>query len=417
MAPVAVVMNVFYTGLGIARSLGERGVSVIGLTATHGIYGNFTRYAKTMFCPDSRSQPEKLLPFLVELGRQFKERAVIFPTRDDDLVFLDRHRKELEPYYSIVAPSSKVLGICMNKFETFLAAERAGVATPGCWMIEGPEDLERLAGEVSYPCVLKPVSAHQWRGSNWSLVGGRKAIAVASEEELRAEYLSIARAEKCALLQELVPGGDDRLFVHACYLDRDSRHVAGFEAQKIVQVPEGFGTGCIVQSVSRPELVEPTIRLLQSIRFSGIAEVEYKWDSATAQYKLIEINPRSWDQHRLGNASGVDLVYAAYCEHAGLPLPHAAKPTVGIKWIAEDVFVTMALRLLCKRDPRLRAHFRHARGKRVFAVWSFRDPLPLLVWLVIRFIPDMVAAGVHWLRAQLKRSGTRAVTVKEGVSV
>ena len=29
----AIVMNMFYTGLGIARSLGERGISVIGITA------------------------------------------------------------------------------------------------------------------------------------------------------------------------------------------------------------------------------------------------------------------------------------------------------------------------------------------------------------------------------------------------
>jgi len=36
MSPVAVVMNMFYTGLGIARSLGEQGIPVIGLTAQVG---------------------------------------------------------------------------------------------------------------------------------------------------------------------------------------------------------------------------------------------------------------------------------------------------------------------------------------------------------------------------------------------
>ena len=54
MSPVAVVMNMFYTGLGIARSLGEQGIRVIGLTAHRGIYGNFTRYATLRACPDSR---------------------------------------------------------------------------------------------------------------------------------------------------------------------------------------------------------------------------------------------------------------------------------------------------------------------------------------------------------------------------
>jgi D-aspartate ligase len=419
MARVAVVMNVFYTGLGIARSLGERGIPVIGLTSTHGIYGNFTRYAKTVFCPDSRTQPEALLPFLIALGRKFDHGAVIFPTRDDDLVFLDRHRTELERYYSIVGPAGPVLQVCLDKYETSLAAERAGIASPRCWMIKGPADLARVAEQVPYPCVLKPVSSHRWRqGDNWKLVGGRKAIAVASKEELEAEYRSIARADSVAVVQELVPGGDDSLLVEACYLDRNCRYVAGFEVQKLIQSPEGFGTGCIVQSVSRPELVEPTKRLLESMGFSGIAEVEYKRDARTGEYKLIEINPRPWDQHRLGNACGVDLIYIAYCEHSGLPFPPFAKAVPGHKWIAEDAFVTAALRLAWQRNPRLRDFFRHARGKRLFAIWSWRDPLPLTAWLFTQFLPGLMVAGVHWLRSRLRRSNSRAISSpKKGLAV
>src|SRR5437867_4616910 len=90
--PTAIVMNMFYTGLGIARSLGEHGIPVVGLTAQHRIYGNFTRHAKVVFCADSRREPEALVAYLVKLGQELGNRAVIFPTRDDDLVFLDRFR-------------------------------------------------------------------------------------------------------------------------------------------------------------------------------------------------------------------------------------------------------------------------------------------------------------------------------------
>jgi predicted ATP-grasp superfamily ATP-dependent carboligase len=248
-------MNMFYTGLGIARSLGERGIPVIGLTAQHGIYGNFTRYAKTVFCPDSRTEPEALLAFLIGMGRELDARGVLFPTRDDDLVFLDRYRVELARYFSLVAPDSSALGACLNKWETSLWAQRAGVGTPKCWMIERAEDLTSALQELTYPCVLKPVSAHHWRQrDNWQIVGSRKAIGVFSEDELLREYDAIAHADKRALLQEMIPGGDDSLVVAACYLDRQSRWVGGFNVQKLVQLPERFGTGCIVQSVDRPEL-------------------------------------------------------------------------------------------------------------------------------------------------------------------
>src|SRR5689334_9618206 len=125
--PTAVVMNMFYTGLGIARSLGENGVPVIGLSAQPGIYGNYTRHARVIFAPDSRTQPQALATFLVELGKGLEQRAVIFPTRDDDVMFLDCYRKLLEPYFAITVPSTSVLSICLDKWETYRSACEAGV--------------------------------------------------------------------------------------------------------------------------------------------------------------------------------------------------------------------------------------------------------------------------------------------------
>jgi predicted ATP-grasp superfamily ATP-dependent carboligase len=142
---------------------------------------------------------------------------------------------------------------------------------------------------------------------------------------------------------------------------------------------------------------------LQKKRFSGIAEVEYKWDAADGQYKLIEINPRPWDQHRLGNSCGINLMYIAYCELAGLPKP-AVRPRVsGQKWIAEDVFFTTGLQLLWRRDRKFRSLLRLARGQRIYAIWSVRDPLPLLAYLVTRFIPELLGSGLKALWAAFKK--------------
>lgn len=405
MQPSAVVMNMFYTGLGIARSLGRHNVPVVGLTAQRGVYGNFTRFAKTVYCPDSRREPEALLAFLQNLARDLGHRAVIFPTRDDDVVFLDRFREELEPHFILTVPRHSAVSACLNKWETYQWAERAGVATPKCWLIEKEQDLQRVLPEVTYPCVLKPLAAHHWRqGTNWKIVGGRKAVRVSSPQELIAEYGTIARADERALLQQMVPGGDDCLTIAACYLDRRSDFVAGFNAQKLLQVPEEFGTGCIVQSTHRPEIFEPAVRLLKAMSFNGIAEVEFKWDATKQDYQLIEVNPRPWDQHRLGPACGIDLVYLAYCEHAGLRMPAVARPVPVHKWIAEDAFLAAALHLLRRRDPRLRSLFHLARGKRVYAMWSAADPLPFLAYLTMHFIPGLLASGVRVLGSALRKT-------------
>ena len=408
--PAAVILNVFYTGLAIARSLSRRGVRTIGLSAARPHYGNFTRRAEVRVAPDSRHQPEELFRFLLALGAELSDRPVLFPTRDDDIVFLDRYRAELEPLFRLPIPASSVVSACLDKWETYLAACRAEVETPKCWMLNSAEDARRVAEEAAYPCVLKPVASHHWRqGSNWSIVGGRKAFGVANAADLRAEYASIAQADPRALAQELIAGADDQLVVVACYMDLQSRWVAGFNARKLLQIPEGFGTGCIVSTADQPGLFERTERLLRSMRFTGIAEVEYKWDATAGDFKLIEINCRPWDQHSLGQAAGVDVIWLAYCEHAGLSVSRPKADSAACKWIADDAFFMAALRFAATADLKnLRKVFRLARGKRVWAIWRASDPAPFFCFLFLQFLPAV--AGMVWRKLRPGFSGAFGLT-------
>lgn len=399
--PVAVVMNMFYTGLGIARNLGKQGISVIGLSSHRGIYGNYTRYANVRFCPDSREEPQALLSYLLRMGETLEQRAVIFPTRDDDVLFLDRYRESLSRYFILTIPRPEVVKACLDKWETSRWATQSDVPSPRCWQIDNPGALEQIIQELTFPCVMKPLSAHLWRKhGNWQRVGARKAIEISSKENLLAEYAAVSQADPRVLLQEAVPGNDDQLFVAACYLDARSNFVAGFTARKLLQIPSGFGTGCIIETVNRPDLLEPAIRLLRKMGFTGIAEVEFKRDPAGGEYKLIEINPRPWDQHILGRACGADLVYLAYCEHAGIAMPVLKTQPAGAKWIGEDVFFTSALRSIRRRDGNLGSLLRMARGNRVFAIWSASDPMPSLGY-VLSFLPRVIWTAIRSLALPL----------------
>src|SRR5579862_8916903 len=172
MYPTAVVMNMFYTGLGIARSLGGHGIPVIGLSSRRGIYGNYTRHADVRRCPDSREAPEKLAEYLVELAATIGLGAIIFPTRDDDLLFLDLYRDLLSTRFVLPIPQSDALTACLDKWETYHWAEQIGVASPRSWAIDSERDLRQVLPEITFPCVMKPISAHAWRkGGNWAVVG------------------------------------------------------------------------------------------------------------------------------------------------------------------------------------------------------------------------------------------------------
>jgi D-aspartate ligase len=414
--PTAVVINLDYAGLGVARSLSAHGIPVVGLSAYRRTYGMFTRHARTLSCPDSRDNPHELLEFLLRLARKLESRAVIFPTCDHDLIFLDHFREQLEPYYALAIAGRSALHACLDKWETYVRAVDACVPVPKSWMIAGLGDVERVLPQVTFPCVLKPVASYHWRkAGDWQLVGGRKACQVSSPEELRREYAAVARADSRALIQQLIPGGDELLVVAACYLDRDSTWVAGFNTQKLAQSPPGFGSGCIVQSRDLPELFEPTLRLLQKMRFTGIAAAEYKWDETTQQYILIEINSRVWDQHRLGTCVGVDLPYLAYRELVGLPLLPVRRLAAARKWIAEDKFLTILIKVLWSREPGALALLRLARGKRIYGIWDWKDPVPAIAYFTVQFVPGLAWSGLRRLWSAIRRTVARSKPEREAV--
>ena len=64
-SPPVLILNLFYSGLGIARDLAGRGIRVVGLSAHPRIYGNFTRFCQVRRSPNSQEQPEELAEFLL----------------------------------------------------------------------------------------------------------------------------------------------------------------------------------------------------------------------------------------------------------------------------------------------------------------------------------------------------------------
>jgi predicted ATP-grasp superfamily ATP-dependent carboligase len=133
------------------------------------------------------------------------------------------------------------------------------------------------------------------------------------------------------------------------------------------------------------------------MEFTGIAEVEYKWDERDNEYKLIEINPRPWDQHPLGLACGIDLIHLAYCDRAGLPSPDVRSAFTARKWVAEDAFLLAALGLVWRREAGLGTLLRQARGKRMYAIWSVRDPLPFVMYLATT-VPSLIGMALRATR-------------------
>ena len=400
--PPVVVLNLFYSGLGIARQMAGLGVRVIGLSSQREAYGNFTRLCEVRFAPDSKEDPSALAEFLLQAAPELGG-AVVFPTRDFDLLFLDRFREVLTPHYRMALPARQSLFQVLDKRLLAHIADKAGVPTPRTAVVSSGDEIDQAADEVGLPCVVKPVSSYQWReGGNWEKVGGRKAFLASSKAELRSGYHRVSAAHPRILVQEWIPGSTRNVVVLGAYVGEDATPLAYFTARKIAQYPDDFGTGCIVRNEEIGEIVEPSISLWRGLAYRGMAEVEYKYDARVGKYRLIEMNSRHWDQHELGCAAGVNLTWTAYCDLVGLKPAFVPSPTERAVWIAEDSLCMVLLDAI-RRGLKRRLELRQLlSGHRIYGIFSWRDPKPFVHYSFRMALPRLVRG--LWGRA---KRGTR----------
>lgn len=395
-----IILNLFYTGLGIARNLAGRGLRVVGLSAHPKIYGNFTHCCEVWPSPNSQDQPEALAEFLLQ-GAGEMDGAVIFPTRDFDVLFLDRYRLQLEPHYRLGIPPRRCLLQVLDKYALVCAAREAGLAVPRTLALRSGEELARVAEDIGFPCVVKPISSYHWReANNWEKVGGRKAFLVTTLQELKQEYERVHVAHPELLIQEWIPGTAENIVVLGAYVGENSRPLTYFTARKVVQSPDDFGTGCVIRSEEIPELFEPTLRLWQALGYQGMAEVEYKRDSRTGKFLLIEMNTRHWDQHGLGRVSGINLSWTAYRHLTGRPVAPMRTTTTCATWIAEDSLISYILRSIYRRELQLGRLWQQLSGPRVYGIFSWRDPWPFVRYLFTVILPTVAKQVVGTLRKE-----------------
>jgi len=149
------------------------------------------------------------------------------------------------------------------------------------------------------------------------------------------------------------------------------------------QHPLQFGrASTYVETVDVPILEELSERFLRAIDYYGLVELEYKLDPRDGQYKLLDVNARTWGYHSLGAEVGVDFSYMLYADQVGLPVS-ACKGRPGVGWVRTTTDLLAALMGILAGDSTLKGYLRSLRSCNADAVFSVSDPLPGLAELAL----------------------------------
>jgi predicted ATP-grasp superfamily ATP-dependent carboligase len=297
---------------------------------------------------------------------------VLYPTREENVAGIAAHRDALQQDFRVPTPELASIRHAWDKRESYRLAERLSIPVPQTWFPRSEEELTAI--EVDSPVVLKPaIKEHFFYATR----------AKAWRADTAAELLTVyRRAVKImpageVIVQEMIPGGSEQQYAY-CAFFREGSPVASMTVQRRRQHPSDFGrASTYVETISLPEIAEPSCRFLNAIGYYGLVELEYKRDPRDGVCKLLDVNARTWGYHSVGGPAGVDFSYLLFRDQIGAPVEEAQARS-GVRWIRLSTDVPNALRDILAGSLRPGEYLRSLRGVHTEAVFSLSDPLPAL---------------------------------------
>ncbi len=375
LANKAVVIGVnYYIGLSVLRCLGRRGVPTVACEYDADAYGLRSKYVDEVWeMPDMKVSRRAFIDKLIEYGMLQKEKPVLFPCHDNYVECIDEYLEELKKYFLIPIEIQGLPTRVINK-DTLreLALEHDVLVPPTIY--EDEENLfEKVAHEVGYPCLVKPIDSPAFMK-----VFRKKVFVVEDESQLKEGMRKAEDAEIPVMIQRIIKGFDDHMFTYDAYLNHEGRVTHWMTAQKLRQWPINYGASVFIRQRHVLEIAEVGKNFLEDIGWRGFAEIEFKKDAETGEFYLIEINARTTNFNGMIERAGLNMPYICYRELTGSPLEdEAITEDTGLAfcYFFEDFMARRQYRRTGQltRRKMLSDFFKY---RKVYAIWEWGDTKP-----------------------------------------
>lgn len=380
----AIIIGGSFHSLGAARNLAKHDVPVIIIDCGVCV-SQFSRHITKFYKYSPLIDDAEFIKFLLRIAKEnYMENWVIFPSTDDSVRILAQNHHCLSEYFHLTIPPWKTTQYLYDKKSTYTLAEKCDVPVPKTYY---PKDVdEAMSLDLDFPLILKPTISKQFMSAT-----KKKAIQVNNRYDLSTIYTNILGFINPSqlMLQELIPGGAKNLFSYVGFF-KDGIPIVGFSARRLRQHPMDFGrASTYVITIHQPELQNLAEKYLKEINYTGLAEVEFMFDTKDKRFELLEVNPRIWGWHTLAIHAGLDLPYLAYADAIGMEVSFNSARE-GVKWVRFITdFPTVMSEIIAGRMS-MSQYLESLSGELEFSVLSLKDPLP--------FIADIFLAPYNYFK-------------------
>lgn len=386
-------------GVGAIRSLGRLGIPMYAITEDPYTPAASSRYLKRAFVwPTTGTEdPGHLVEGLLRIGRRIGRPTVLVPTDEEAAVLIAEHQGDLAGRFLFPRVEPDLPRRLASKQGLHELCVEHGIPSPTAAFPGSYDDIVAFAEKARFPVVAKNREAFLRRR--------RPAVNGTTRIRTREGLLRLARdwgQRPGVILQEYLPREDAEDWIVHAYFDQDSTPLAMFTGVKVRSWPPHAGMTANAYVVDNPELADIAARFIKQIGFTGIIDLDLRFDRRDGQYKLLDFNPRVGAQFRLfENESGVDVVRAMHLDLTGRTVPEGEQ-RAGHRYIVENIDLPA---LLAYRRSGYTTPHAPARASGTELAWlAGDDPLPFLTMLARFARPG--AKHLYQLWRTNRRGGT-----------
>ncbi|MFF4136258.1 ATP-grasp domain-containing protein [Streptomyces mirabilis] len=367
-------------GVGAIRSLGRLGIPMYAITEDRYTPAAASRYLRRAFVwpTTGTEEPERLVEGLLRIGARIGRPTVLVPTDEEAAVVIAEHQEELGERFLFPRVDAKLPRRLASKQGLHELCVEHGIPSPAAAFPQSYEEIVAFAESARFPIVAKNREAFVRRSQ--PAVNGTTRIAT------REGLLSLARDwgdQPGVILQEYLPREEAEDWIVHAYFDADSTPLAMFTGVKVRSWPPHAGMTANAYVVDNPELADLAARFIKQIGFSGVIDLDLRFDRRDGQYKLLDFNPRMGAQFRLfENESGIDVVRAMHLDLTGRTVPEGEQ-RAGHRYIVENIDLPA---LLAYRRSGYTTPHAPARASGTELAWLAGDDLRPFFTMLARFV-------------------------------
>ena len=290
--------------LSIVRYLRREGVYSYVVSNTKLSPALFSKYCEKGFIGPGPDNEEEFINFLKRVIRAAAP-DILIPVGALSTEVIAKNRDELDSFIKIELADYENIKIALNKKKTHALARKLGIPHPKTIYPETFAEVERISYSLDYPVVIKSL-----------FEGGRPAYPN-NRKELLGKYYEICddynfEEDSLPMIQEYIDNICSYCFA-TLYQNGTCKRVFMYKHTRWYPVKGGNGVNSI--ACYNQQVKELGVKLLNSLNWHGVAEVEFKWDEKNKEFKLIEINPKFWASVEAALRAGVNFGYYL-CEMA-----------------------------------------------------------------------------------------------------